>query len=564
MLRELKIKNLALIEELHLLVDAGLIVLTGETGAGKSVILQAIFLLSGGRADSSWVRTGTGESLIEALFDYPENSLLPEKLVGFGLPVEEALVIRRLISSRGKSRFYVNGAMATAKVIAELTEHLLCVASQHDHQQLLHPAQHLFFLDLAGDLGEERLAMEKAYDALKAGQDALQRLKENEREALQRRDLLTFQVNEIEQAALAPGEDEELEIEKNRLRSSEQLQNLGAGCFQALDETATVILQQVRKDMERMAGLDATLAAQTEKIAGISYELEDSSSELRSYLEELPHDPVRLEAVGERLHLISQLKKKYGASIADILAFGDQAARELDLLNHREHDLATLQGEVSRLEKEALRQAEALSLRRRRAAADLEAKLQLELASLCLEDARFETVFKQPEPASLAKLQRSGLDELEFLFSANRGEPVKPLARIASGGELSRLMLAFRCMLAKKDRIDTVIFDEVDAGVSGKAAEKVAEKIKELAGHHQVLCITHLPQIAAAAGDHFRVVKRVVGGRTVTEIRRLPEEERVEELARMLDGTSASDKTFAYAGELLTKNRQTEQRGNGK
>ncbi|MEJ2688961.1 MAG: DNA repair protein RecN, partial [Deltaproteobacteria bacterium] len=536
MLRELKIKNLALIEELHLLVDAGLIVLTGETGAGKSIILQAIFLLSGGRADSSWVRTGTEESLIEALFDYPENSQLPEMLAGFGLPVDEALVIRRLISSRGKSRFYINGAMATAKVTSELVEHLLCVASQHDHQQLLHPAQHLAFLDLAGDLFDQRAAMENLYDALRARQEELKSLKMSEREALQRRDLLSFQVKEIEEAALTVGEDEELEVEKNRLRSSEQLQELGAGCYQALEESAGVVLQQVRRDMERMATLDDTIAPLAEKVAGLSYEMEDSTAALRSYLEELPHDPQRLEEVGERLHLISQLRKKYGASIADILSFGEQAARELDNLNNREHDLDALQLEVGRLEKQAIGEAEALSHQRRKIATELEEKLQSELASLCLEEARFKVAFKQSGPASIGNLQRSGIDELEFLFSASRGEPVKSLAKIASGGELSRLMLAFRCMLAKRDRIDTVIFDEVDAGVSGKAAEKVAEKIRELAGHHQVLCITHLPQIAAAAKDHFRVAKRIVGDRTVTEISRLPEEKRVAELARMLDG----------------------------
>ncbi len=265
-------------------------------------------------------------------------------LTEFGLPREESLVIRRIISSRGKSRFYVNGAMATAKVVSELAEHLLCVASQHDHQQLLHPNQHLAFLDLAGDLAEQREAMENAYDVLKERREALQKLRESERQALQRRDLLTFQVNEIEQAALAPGEEEELEIEKNRLRSSEQLQSLGEGCYQALDESALVALQQVRKDMERMASLDETIAALAEKIAGISYELEDNTGVLRNYLDELPHDPERLEAVGERLHLISQLKKKYGAGIAEILAFGERAARELELLNNREHDLAALQG----------------------------------------------------------------------------------------------------------------------------------------------------------------------------------------------------------------------------
>lgn len=564
MLRELKIRNLALIEELHLLVDAGLIVLTGETGAGKSIILQAIFLLSGGRAESSWVRTGTDESLIEALFDIPDNSLLPVMLQGFGLPDEEDLVIRRLISSRGKSRFYVNGAIATAKIVAELAEQLLCVASQHDHQQLLHQSQHLSFLDLAGSLYDQREAMGNTYDALKARQEALRKLRENETLALQRSDLLTFQVKEIEQAALSPEEEDQLEVEKNRLRSSEQLQSLGAGCYQALEEPAGMVLQQVRKDLERMAGLDATIAPLAERVAGISYELEDNTSQLRNYLEELPHDPDRLEAVGERLHLISQLKKKYGASITDILAYREQAARELELLNNREYELSALQEEVQRLEKQAMQQAETLSLQRRKAAAELEEKLRQELVSLCLEEARFEVAFKQRDTASIANLQRSGLDELEFLFSANRGEPVKPLAKIASGGELSRLMLAFRCMLAKRDRIDTVIFDEVDAGVSGKAAEMVAAKIRELAGHHQVLCITHLPQIAASADDHFRVAKRILEERTITEINRLPEEERVKELARMLDGASASDKTFAYAGELLAKKRQKEKAGREK
>lgn len=561
MLRELKIKNLALVEELHLLADAGLTVLTGETGAGKSIILQAIFLLSGGRADSSWVRAGTDESMIEALFDYPENSPLPEMLEEFGLPEDEMLVIRRIISSRGKSRFYINGAIATAKVTSELAEQLLCVASQHDHQQLLHPGQHLSFLDLAGDLFAERAAMESAYDVFLEGQRGLRQLQDSERETLQRRDLLTFQASEIRQACLMEGEDEQLEIEKQRLRSSEQLQSLGASGYQGLEESATPVLQQVRKDLERMAELDQTIVPFAEKIAGISYELEDSVGELRNYIEGLPHDQDRLNAVGERLHLINQLKKKYGPELSDILAFEKQATRELDQLNNREHDLAAMKEKCQRLEKLAMQQAATLSQLRRKHAAELEKTLQYELSSLCLTDASFKVEFKRSSTPSSANLQRHGLDEIEFFFSANRGEPLKPLAKIASGGELSRLMLAFRCMLAKRDRIDTVIFDEIDAGVSGKAAEMVAEKIRELAGHHQVLCITHLPQIAARADDHFLVAKRPAGDRTITEIKRLRHEERVEELARMLDGNSASVKTVAYVRELLEKKGKTDKGG---
>lgn len=564
MLRELKIRNLALVEELHFLADAGLTVLTGETGAGKSIILQAIFLLSGGRADSSWVRTGTDESSIEALFDYPENSPLPNLLEEFGLPTGETIVIRRIISNRGKSRFYVNGAMATAKVVAEIAEHLLCVASQHDHQQLLHPSQHLSFLDIAGDLLDKRASMEVSYNAFKAGLDTLKRFQDSERENLQRRDLLSFQVNEIQQACLEQDEEERLEIEKKRLRSSEQLQEFGAGCYQGLGESVNPVLQQVRRDLERMGELDGTVAPLTEKIAGLSYELEDCTVELRNYLEELPLDPDRLNAVGERLHLFSQLKKKYGAGLSDVLAYAKQAALELEGLNNREHDLAAMKAKCIQLEEEAMKQAAILSQLRRKTAKELEKALQHELSSLCLVDARFQVEFKPPVNPSAGSLQRHGLDDLEFFFSANRGEPLKPLAKIASGGELSRLMLAFRCMLAKRDRIDTVIFDEIDAGVSGKAAEKVAEKIRELAGHHQVLCITHLPQIAACADDHYLVAKRSAGERTVTEIKRLRQEERVDELARMLDGSSASDMTVAYVLDLLKKKGQTGKVGRGR
>ncbi len=550
MLKELKIKNLALIEELHLIMEHGLIVLTGETGAGKSIVLQAIALLSGRRSSSSWVRTGAGQAEVEALFALPDTSPLRRELTSMGLEDSRELLIKRMLSSAGKSRFYVNGSLATARLITKISEYLLSVASQHDHQQLLNSASHLDFIDLAGELWPLRERVAALYEQWSAVSRELAGLRQKEMEKEQRRDFLSYQEKEIREAAVEPNEDEALTNERRRLKSADDLRRLGRRCFGLLN-SADDALTKVRKDVVGMAELDAEITKLAEGLTEQSYVIGDYLVELRDYLDHLPDDAGHLEELSARIDLLQQLKRKYGLTLEDVIAYGGKARAELESLDALDERVRELEEVSARLHDELLLEAEELSGRRKEAGREMAAAIVNELRDLSFAQAEFEVVFHDSEAEP--KLSKSGLDRLEFMFSANPGEPLKSLAKVASGGELSRLMLAMRCILAQKDMVETVIFDEVDAGIGGKAAEAVAGKIAELARHHQVMCITHLPQIAAGAGTHFVVEKKTVNGRTNTSINRLTEAERAGELARMLAGESVSSQTLAFANELLRR-----------
>ncbi len=555
MLRELRITNLALIEELHLTLESGLTVLTGETGAGKSIILQAIHLLAGGRAVAGWVRTGADAATVEALFELSgHHDELRAQLGEMGIEVEDDLIIRRQIEAKGKSRFYLNGALATAAAVGEAMESLLSVASQHDHQRLLVPRYHLDFIDAMGDLGAARQEMAAAYEAWLAAKAECEALREQERDKEQRRDFLTFQCREIGEAALVPGEDEELAVERDRLKSSDELIRLGQLSHEALSEEVVSQLAMVRKHLEQMATLDPGVAPLADEVAGSSYQLEESLLGLSRYLDTIPNDPARLDEVTARIDLLQRLKRKYGPTLGEVIVFGEQARQELERLESMEAQLVILGEQVAACEDVVREKATQLGAVRRKVAAGLESRVREELASLCFAQAEFAVHFHDPAH-DLGHLTRLGWDRPEFVFSANPGEPLKPVAKIASGGELSRLLLALKCLLAKQDQVETVIFDEIDAGISGKAAEAVARKIRELADHHQVLCITHLPPIAAVAQAHFLVAKTVRNERTQTHVTSLGQEQRVDELARMLAGDSVTEKTLAFVRELLSRNQ---------
>lgn len=557
MLCELRVKNLALIESLELGFDqdaaGGLVVMTGETGAGKSIMMRAIHLLAGGRASADWIRSGTENCEVEALFEInPGHHLLLQKLDKSGFGSEPSLIIKRILTSSGRSRFYVNGSLATARIVAELTAELLSVASQHDHQQLLQPGLHLDYLDTLGDLWPDRLLLGAIHKDWQDKKRVLQDLRLQEQEKEQRQDFLRFQVNEINEAALQPGEDELLLAEKKRLKNAQALISLSQATHHLLSHELMDNLVTLRQNLAQLAAIDSGVTKLSEDISSYTFLAEDYVSELKAYRESLENDPYRLEQVAERLDLIQQLKRKYGVSVESILEFGAQGEIELQNLENMDKQIAALDKELTVIETEMCGKARLLSEKRKMTAATLEKAMTAELSSLSFNQASFQMVWQDVEQVP-ATMKPSGWERGEFFFSANPGEPPRPLARIASGGELSRLMLAMKCLLARKDMVETVIFDEVDAGIGGEAAEAVARKIQELSVHHQVFCITHLPQIAARGSLHFQVSKTVDGGRTQSAVIRLSSANRVQEIVRMLAGDSATEQTQAWARELLHK-----------
>ncbi len=559
MLLELKVENLALIDSLHLQFDRAqgdtLVVMTGETGAGKSIMMRAIGLLSGSRGSTKWIRSGAESCTVEALFEIGEHyQQLRDLLLDSGFGDSNQIIFKRVILRNGRSRFYINGSMATAKIVQDICFRLLSIGGQHEHQQLLQPAMHLEFIDILGDHLEMREQFRTRYEEWRAARQQLQDLTEREREREQRRDFLSFQIREITEIAPEIGEDERLGAERNRLKNGETLIRLSRECYELLTGTVGENLTIIRKNLEQLAQLDPELEKLAEEVSSYSYLAEDYNSQLRSYSEALDNDPARLESINARLDKLTGLKRKYGDSLTEVIAHLEKARKELEVLDNLDVEIEHQRKKTAALEIELVGAAEVLSAARHGTAADMERAMSRELESLAFEQSGVEVRF-QPVEISSEQLRATGFDRLEFFFAPNPGEPPRPLVQVASGGELSRLMLAFKCLLARKDMVETVIFDEVDAGVGGEAAESVARKIKELANHHQVICITHLPQIAARGSSHFRVEKQSRDGRTITSVSRLKEDERVEELARMLAGESATDQTEAWARELLDKGK---------
>ncbi|MFV0435919.1 MAG: DNA repair protein RecN [Desulfopila sp.] len=557
MLCELRVQNLALIRLLELDFEqaeqGGLVVMTGETGAGKSIMLRAIHLLTGGRGAVDWLRSGADSCLVEAMFDVnPRNASLLQRLEANGLGGESTVIIKRIIAGNGRSRMYLNGSLATAKQVAEITSEMLSIGSQHDHQQLLQPALHLDFLDSYGELWAERRSFTELYKNWQKRRADLAELLAREQDKEQRRDFLVFQIEEIERSDPKPGEDEELVNEKKRLKSVDQLIKLSRESYYLLANDITEAMSNLRRSMEQLAALDPEAEKLAETLAGYTFLAEDHIVELRRYRDSLESDPLRLDQVSERLDILQGLKRKYGETLEKVLVFADKARAELARLESLEKEIEATRAEVADLEKELCARAAALSAKRGEVAREMEEAMGAELASLAFFQAGF-LVRNQAGEHTVETLRATGWDRIEFFFTANPGEPARPLAKVASGGELSRLMLAFKCLMAQRDLVDTVVFDEVDAGIGGEAAEAVARKIRELAGHHQVFCITHLPQIAARGDLHFQVVKMVEGGRTESSVVRLSNSSRVEELARMLAGDSATEQTHAWARELLAK-----------
>ncbi len=548
MLRELLITNLAIIEKLHVEFSPGLNILTGETGAGKSIIIDAVNLILGGRASADLIRSGAKEASVEAVFDLCGRESLVEALALAGIECDGELLVRRVVSPGGKNRVFIAGGLATTSLLSEVCRNLINIYGQHDAQSLLKTEQHLRLLDGFSGALPLREKFAASFEAWQGARQELEALEQGEREAARRLDLLSFQSSEIAQAKLYPAEEEELAEERHRLSHSEKLLALTQGAFDALyggDAALLGGLSGVIGAVAEAASVDHALHPVAETLRAAYAQMEDASLALRDYACGVESDPGRLEQLEDRLDAINRLKRKYGSTVGEILSYQAGVDEELAALTGREQTRDELAGRIAKLEAELSKLGGELSKAREKGAAALKSGMERELSELAMKHAVFETSFdKMSEPRSY------GFERVEFLFSPNPGEPPKPLAKTASGGELSRLMLALK-QLHPDSEVPTLIFDEVDTGIGGATSALIGEKLKRVAGSQQVLAITHLPQVAAFADLHLKVEKKVEQGRTATSVELLEGEARVAEVARMLSGARVTEKTLEHAREMI-------------
>lgn len=560
MLRTLRVSDLAIIDEVELVLEPGFNVLTGETGAGKSILLAALDVALGARPETDLVRTGAEEAVVEALFtDIPQavRDVLAAAGIG-GAEVGDELVVRRVITAGGRTRAYVNGSLGSLGLLRELGPHLVRVYGQDEHQTLRRVESHLEMLDGVAGLGGTVEEMRRRHAVLVKARDALATHELAQRATIERQELIRFQLDELTRAALQPDEEETLERERTRLQHVERLVELAGGAESALYSSEGAIVErlgQVLASLRDVEKIDEAVGPVRTLVESALAELEDAGGSLGRYTRGLEVDPGRLEMVRERLAFLAGLKKKYGGALADLIRRRDELTAEVGGVADGDATHAALIADVAAAEREGADWAKRLSIERRRAAHQLERSLRRELGALAMEDARFTVQFADPETTPLGP---TGRDEVEFFLTANRGEEARPLAKVASGGELSRVMLALKTLAAAEDAGATLIFDEVDSGVGGRVAEVVGSKLRQLGRRRQVLSVTHLPVIAAFADHHVVVAKRVVGDRTVSTTHQLTSNERVTELARMLAGARLTSEAREHALELL---RQTGGRG---
>jgi DNA repair protein RecN (Recombination protein N) len=557
MLRELRIRNFAVVENVTVAFAPGLNVLTGETGAGKSILVDALLLLRGARAQTDVIRADAEAATIEAVFDAPKDGPAAAVLRESGLPGDDGeVVIRRELTRAGRHRAFVNDSPVTVALLERLGEHLLDIHGQHEHQRLLEPVRQLELLDRFADLDELRDRVADLFAKSRTAGEELERTRGAERDRAQREDLLRFQVSELDAARLRIGEEEELRGERRRLQHAERFVSGLAEVHALLDEDARSVregLARATRVLGELGRLDPAFGAAGEGLEAARIQVDETLNALRSLRDGLRDEPGRLEAIEDRLDALGRLKRKYGESEEAMLSHGEQAAAELERLAHHDEVLAAQDRLLAELAGELTAAAETLSERRSSAATRLAARAETQMRALGMERAVFRIVVTR---GSSADVSARGLDTVEFALLTNPGEELRPLARVASGGELSRTMLALEVVLARIERVPTLIFDEVDAGIGGRVAATVGEALVASARGRQVLCVTHLAPIAALAPHHLMVAKSVRAGRTRATVSVLDDDARVLEIARMLGGESDSAAAIRHARELLGGRRK--------
>jgi len=565
MLREISVKDFALIKELNIEFREGLNIITGATGAGKSILVGAIGLLLGGRGGIHMIRGGAATATVEGVFHLSGRKALPAKLDGMGLTLDGGLLIlKRQFSEKGESRAYANGSRLTMSQLKEVGDLLVDLHGQHEHQSLLRAAQHMDLLDDYGVLLPLRDEVRVAHEKLTGLSQEQKRLSGDVREMTERRDLYEFQLQEIDAIQPVEGEDEELEREKRILENVEQLFEGVNTAYQNLfeeDESVIARLSSVRSTLESLARTDPDFEKRTGECAALIYQLEDLSAELRRYAQRLRRDPEKLAQVDDRLQELGRLKRKYGGSLSSVMIRRGELHQELNSLTTGDERLGKLHREIAAARGEFSKSCQSLSRGREKAARRLRGQVEKELERLGMPKTRFSVSIGQlQEKDGWAEVKGrryradiTGMDQIEFLLSPNPGEELRPLAKIASGGEISRIMLAMKTILAQADQIPLLVFDEVDVGIGAQVAQAVGQALKSLAQEHQVVCITHLHQIASLADAHFSVTKMQRAGRTETMIHSLTAEEREGEIARMIGGEEITEITRQHAREIISR-----------
>ena len=562
MLVRLCISNFAIISHLEIGFYPGLNILSGETGAGKSIVINAVNLLLGARASSELIRKGASEARVEGLFRVPPSSSIKHILEQMDVPFEGEIVIKRMVSKKGRNRITINGSIATLNMLAQLGPRLISISGQHANQALLSPENHLYLLDDFGGLTTQRQILAQGVRQFARLNNEIRALKEEILRAQERQELARFQAEEIDRAAIRPGEDRDLEEERRRIKFAEQLFKSATDGYTLLyddDEAVISRISRCLRDLERAAEIDSKLSDAVDSLKVAKAEIEEAAYSLRDYIDNTQHDPARLEQIEDRIYLLNQLKRKYGPSLEDVLAYREGLSSTIQDLVHNKALLEKKEKALDQIKGDIISKALRLSALRKETARKLEIAVEEELKHLHMKGTSFRVYFGGPSghdeamstfPVDL--IREEGVDEIEFMISPNEGEPLRPLAKIASGGELSRIVLALKSILARVASVETVIFDEVDSGISGATADVVGDKLLGLSKKHQVLCITHLPQIASKGQAHFLVKKKVQDGRTQTTILELDRRGKVMEIARLLGGKEITQKAISRAEEMVS------------
>lgn len=566
MLNDLSIKNFAIIDDLTVSFHNGLTVMSGETGAGKSIIINAVNLILGSRASSKLIRTGAETAEIEAFFSIDKKSTLADTLDQNGYNSADGLLVRRIISNNDRHKIFINGKMATTQILSEITENLASISGQHAHQGLLKEEQHLLLLDQFGNLMPLREKTGKKFGELLPLIKQLKKAQADLKNQSEQIELLEFQEKEISEADIQPDEDTALEKERDRLKNSEMLLQVareGQHTLYSMEGSIIEILSDFKKKVEKAAEIDSGLKKPSDDLNELLFGIEDLSNHLRDYESTIETDSGQLERTEDRIDFLNRLKRKYGDSagtLDEVLKHHDHISDELLRLSTLSNSIEEIEEAVHKTHSELVLLVKKLSEKRQSIADKFAKKVVAELKQLEMANTRFQVSFdwNQAEPAHEKWLSadgiaisETGIDKAVFMISPNVGEALKPLAKIASGGELSRIILALKAILAEIDSVATIVFDEVDSGIGGSIAELVGKKIQSLSQYHQVICITHLPQIAKFADNHYKIVKSVIKGRTSTAITPLSETDKITELARMLGGVEITDKTLDHAREML-------------